>query len=697
VSSLLAARGSRLAVVIGILLAAACAPAAPAPVPSPAVVLGDAEVAVVASLMEAEDRRALDLAALREAAGDAHPEVRRRAALAGGRIGDPAATPVLVHLLADGDTAVAGAAAFGLGLLADTAAVAPLAARLSGDAVRAAPTVAGEAATALSRTDHPAAHAAVVSFLRDSDAAGDAARLAIAPALLGFWRLPAGTDLTGPRRWADHADADLRLAAAHSLFRRPTAESLELALIMAGDADARVRLLALRGLAASVAGESRDAAWRVVAERAADPDPMVRIGALRAAGTYAGSASAALIAGAFGDEPPVALAAIEALGAMGTPAAGQSEALAAIARDGARPVQLRGAAGEALASVAPGDAEPVVTELAGSAEWRLRAAAPRGAVRLAASPHEVRGLLRDRDVRVASAAYGALAARAASDPGAAAAIRPLVRETLGSAQDVPLRAAALRALAPAAAAPDLPLVLDAYGAALRDPEPDAAIAALEVLGALRERNVPAGRAFGLRFGRPDDARVHRAAAAALPELAARWGPPGPVETGRSREGYLDLTRRWVAAPLAGGPTTARVHTEAGTFELELTPEAPLTVASFVSLAERGYFDGQEWPRVVPAFVIQGGDPRGDTSGGPGYAIRDEMNRLRYDRGTLGMALSGPDTGGSQFFVTHTPQPHLDGTYTVFGRVTSGMETVDRTLAGHRISRIEIVSRPGAQP
>jgi HEAT repeat protein len=298
-----------------------------------------------------------------------------------------------------------------------------LAARLSGDAVRAAPTVAGEAATALSRTDHPAAHAAVVSFLRDSDAAGDAARLAIAPALLAFWRLPAGADLTGPRRWADHADADLRFAAAHALFRRPTAESLDLALTMAGDADARVRLLALRGLAASVAGESRDAAWRVVAERAADPDPMVRIGALRAAGTYAGSTSAALIARAFGDEPPVALAAIEALGAMGTPAAGQSEALVAIARDDDRPVQLRGAAVEALASVAPGDAEPVVAELAGSAEWRLRAAAARSAVRLAASPHEVRGLVRDRDVRVASAAYGALAARAASDPGAAAAIR----------------------------------------------------------------------------------------------------------------------------------------------------------------------------------------------------------------------------------------------------------------------------------
>ncbi|MBW3656367.1 MAG: peptidylprolyl isomerase, partial [Gemmatimonadetes bacterium] len=101
----------------------------------------------------------------------------------------------------------------------------------------------------------------------------------------------------------------------------------------------------------------------------------------------------------------------------------------------------------------------------------------------------------------------------------------------------------------------------------------------------------------------------------------------------------------------------------------------------------GFFDGQEWPRVVPNFVIQGGDPRGDTSGGPGYVIRDELNRNLYLRGTLGMALSGPDTGGSQWFVTHSPQPHLDATYTVFGRVVRGMEVAERLLPGDRIIRI----------
>jgi cyclophilin family peptidyl-prolyl cis-trans isomerase len=133
---------------------------------------------------------------------------------------------------------------------------------------------------------------------------------------------------------------------------------------------------------------------------------------------------------------------------------------------------------------------------------------------------------------------------------------------------------------------------------------------------------------------------------------------------------------------------ARIVTDSGTVEIELfASEAPLTVENFLRLARSGYFVNQEWPRVVANFVVQGGDPRGDTSGGPGYAIRDEINRHRYLRGTLGMALSGPDTGGSQWFITHSPQPHLDGGYTVFGRVVSGMDVVDRVAVGDRIRDI----------
>ena len=118
-------------------------------------------------------------------------------------------------------------------------------------------------------------------------------------------------------------------------------------------------------------------------------------------------------------------------------------------------------------------------------------------------------------------------------------------------------------------------------------------------------------------------------------------------------------------------------------------DAPLTVHNFTSLAQRHYFDGQRFHRVVPNFVIQAGDPRGDGNGGPGYAIRDEINRHRYGRGTLGMALSGPDTGGSQWFVTHSPQPHLDGGYTIFGELRAGASVLDQIVQGDRIVRITV--------
>ena len=91
--------------------------------------------------------------------------------------------------------------------------------------------------------------------------------------------------------------------------------------------------------------------------------------------------------------------------------------------------------------------------------------------------------------------------------------------------------------------------------------------------------------------------------------------------------------------------------------------------------------------MVPDFVIQGGDPKGDGTGGPGYTIRDEINRLRYGRGMLGMALAGPDTGGSQFFITLSPQPHLDGGYTIFGEVVGGHEVLDQIRIGDRIETV----------
>jgi cyclophilin family peptidyl-prolyl cis-trans isomerase len=135
---------------------------------------------------------------------------------------------------------------------------------------------------------------------------------------------------------------------------------------------------------------------------------------------------------------------------------------------------------------------------------------------------------------------------------------------------------------------------------------------------------------------------------------------------------------------------AVVSTDKGAFTIELLPDdAPLNVDNFVELARKNFFNGIVFHRVVPNFVIQGGDPRGDGNGGPGYQIRCEINEVPYDRGAVGMALSGKDTGGSQWFVTHSPQPHLDGGYTVFGRVTQGLEVVDLIARGDRIRSVTV--------
>ena len=124
---------------------------------------------------------------------------------------------------------------------------------------------------------------------------------------------------------------------------------------------------------------------------------------------------------------------------------------------------------------------------------------------------------------------------------------------------------------------------------------------------------------------------------------------------------------------------ARIETDRGTMVVELyADEAPGTVANFEKLANSGFYDGLTFHRVIPNFVIQGGCPRGDGTGGPGYTIRCETegNPHRHQRGSLSMAHAGKDTGGSQFFICHSPQPHLDGKHTVFGCVTEGLDVVD---------------------
>jgi cyclophilin family peptidyl-prolyl cis-trans isomerase len=164
-----------------------------------------------------------------------------------------------------------------------------------------------------------------------------------------------------------------------------------------------------------------------------------------------------------------------------------------------------------------------------------------------------------------------------------------------------------------------------------------------------------------------------------------------VATGKSPQDYRDLIRRFIlSADSIARPRILIETDQRGTIEVELLgPEAPMTVANFLRLVDRRFFDGNRWHRVVPNFVVQDGDPRGDGFGGPGGAIRDEINRHRYEGSMLGMALSGPDTGSSQWFINLSPQPHLDGTYTIFGRVVGGTTTLGRITQGDQIRSIRL--------
>ena len=139
--------------------------------------------------------------------------------------------------------------------------------------------------------------------------------------------------------------------------------------------------------------------------------------------------------------------------------------------------------------------------------------------------------------------------------------------------------------------------------------------------------------------------------------------------------------------------TAVITLENGNeIRIDFYPEdAPKTVENFVTLAKKGFYNGLTFHRVVPDFVVQGGDPKGNGTGGPGYTIKAEFNKQKHVRGTLAMARSQhPDSAGSQFYITYGPTPHLDGNYTVFGQVTSGMEHVDRIKQGDRMKSVAIV-------
>jgi cyclophilin family peptidyl-prolyl cis-trans isomerase/HEAT repeat protein len=257
---------------------------------------------------------------------------------------------------------------------------------------------------------------------------------------------------------------------------------------------------------------------------------------------------------------------------------------------------------------------------------------------------------------------------------------PMIRKALDY-YDVIVRGYAIGAFAKSHDPNKLDTLQAAERRSRRDEQNDARVAAIT---ALSEIDYP-DRAAVLHAWLADaDPVVRRIAADAIEQKLKQPRPqftPLPV----TRNDYAQIVQ-W-----SRQPHTASIHMTRGIIQIALlTHDAPITTWNFAKLARAKYFDDTTFMRVVPNFVIQGGDPRNDMEGGPGYAIRDEINLQKYTRAAVGMALSGPDTGGSQFFITHSPQPHLDGGYTIFGRVIAGMTAVvDPTERGDKVETIAI--------
>lgn len=294
----------------------------------------------------------------------------------------------------------------------------------------------------------------------------------------------------------------------------------------------------------------------------------------------------------------------------------------------------------------------------------------------------LRKALISNDSGVLAAAAAAVAVRSVDaskrDLEAVALLEDLVRDRSGAA-DLEARLAAIEALG--VLARSTVANLDPTGSAPASEAPESPWLGRTVIPLARDPGVAVrARAREALLGHPELLRsfdqLERESAASRPSAF-------PPELSAALDRFI-----------AQRPVGLRVQTSAGSFTIAFEGvAAPLNQANLVALAEAGYFDGLSFHRIVPGFVVQGGDPRGDGYGGPGYVVPCEWSNLRYERGTVGIALAGKDTGGSQFFITQTPQPHLDARYTVVGQVGAGLEVIDLLLPGDRIEAVEILFTP----
>ena len=661
--------------------------------------IGASDVNLYARLLAMTDTRQLDIALVDRALASKWRPMRAAATLAIGQVGaEPgmAGASRLRGLLRDRDLTVAANAAYALGLLRDTASIAGL-----GAALALNHEVAREAAWALGEIGAPA-RVTIISALKSDYDQDTAIQLLLAAAKLR--PIP----LAEVKRYLQEGHPSVVWAASYAIARTRAPggvrELIDLEaspslrarqnLNRAADMPApytdelsgnqRTRAEIARGLAKSAAGDSLGTrAFSVLARLVGDVDPHVRINAVRSLGTYGPQAKASLIYATRDYDPNVRIAAAQSFGTVlskdaadfpalwsaDTSIVYRSSLLASATRAGLRPAELR--------------------QWTSSPDWRLRAAVASAAgdtLDRAFAISRSAPLTRDPDPRVREAAYAAIG------PPPAMPLEDSVHALLVNGlrdPDFYVRATVIGALADRPSTADLAAVLASYNQASRDSANDARLAAIQYVGTLWKRDSSSLNAtWQAQLARtpvPADP-LERAAGKAIP-VWSRWGRVAP--TPRPIGWYEGVVRDIVMPTYVGKTVNATINTVRGPIRLELFgTNAPITAWNFLNLARSGYYRNTRFHRVVPNFVAQDGDPRDDGNGGPGYAIRDEMNRHRYERGAVGMALSGPDTGGSQYFITHSPQPHLDGHYTVFGRVIRGYDVLDKLVQGDLITSVD---------
>ncbi len=644
----------------------------------------------LAQILAVEDSRRWDGGLFETSLKNPEPLVRRTAAMAIGRVGDWRGTELLFPVLLDPDTTVQTTAMFALGLLEDTLAVGPILERL-----RAVPAIsqdpAVEGVAALAKIGGPEAAAFIASLLDGaSRAALENRDPLVAQALIDAWRLREEAPVGALMNYLDHDKEDWRWRAVVSLSRLQAPEAGQLFLRALADKSPTVRAAVAARLTkryAARSGLDAETCMDLLANTVNDPDGRVRINALRALATFRDPETGPAIAVAL-DDPllNVRVQAAQALGRAGGPLA-----ITELTRvfTGADFFALQR---EALLGLSRSDSTAftaVAATWGQSGDWRLRAVAADGWERVLPGPHPDKpDFLTDPDSRVVAAALGAWS-RQVQDP-----TDDLIREArrLISHPDPVVRVAAAGVLGSVADPNDVSALGAMFQLAQSDAMPDAAWAALDALLMIADASADGESRVSLRFlartPRPSNYLIRSWVEINWPLALERWGPAYPIETQLSLQDYRAVAERFLVNIGEAYPHVFVETERDGTLEIELFgPDAPLTVQRFLSLVDRRFFDGMRWHRVVPDFVVQTGDPRGDGWGVAPGAVRDELNRRRYRTRYVGMALSGPDSGSSQWFITLSPQPRLDGTYTVFGRVVGTSPGLKRLTQGDRIRTI----------